>query len=118
MFNYRKYQRGGYNRYMNNGKTNKQFRKEEGESDDSNIIAAKKSYFTNDLVVVGKNKNKNRTFYKSRKRKIKNRKTVRFSENLEQRFIIQEPSVNEIVNNPVEEKKYDWDITIDFEELI
>ena len=116
MFNYRKYQRGGYNRYISNGKTNKQFRKEEGESDDSNKIAAKKSYFTNDLVVVGKNKSK--TFYKSRKRKVKNRKTVRFSENLEQNFVLQESVVDEIVNNPVDENKYDWDISIDFEELI
>jgi RNase H-fold protein (predicted Holliday junction resolvase) len=116
MFNYRKYQRGGYNRYMNNGKTNKQFRKEEGESDDSKKIAAKKSYFRNDLVVVGKNKNK--TFYKSRKRKIKNRKTVRFSENLEQNFVLQESVVDENINKSVEEKDYDWDISIDFEELI
>jgi organic radical activating enzyme len=116
MFNYRKYQRGGYNRYMTNGKMNKQFRKEEDESVESSQCATKKSYFVNDLVIVGRNKNK--SFYKSRKRKIKNRKTVRFSENLEQSFIIQESAVNENINKSVEEKDYDWDISIDFEELI
>ena len=115
MFNYRKYQQGGYNRYTYSGKAQKQFRKdEEGETVAQKSI--KKGPFRNDMMIIG---NKYKSFYKSRKRKMKNRKTVRFAENLEESV---QPSTHIIKDVDIEtnndEKSYDWDISIDFEELI
>lgn len=119
MFNYRKYQQGGYNRYTYSGKAQKQFRKDE-ENEVVPKKSIKKTPFTHDMVIIG---SKYKSFYKSRKRKMKRRKTVRFAENLEENFHAVAPVIkdNDRETNDQEitdEKKYDWDISIDFEELI
>ncbi len=54
---------------------------------------------------------------------MKNRKTVRFAENLEESFqssthVIKDIDTETNNSETSDDKSYDWDISIDFEELI
>lgn len=99
MFNYKSYKKGLYDR---------------------NQIWRRQQYFRNLNVDEnedsGSIKNIKRRFYKSRKRKMKKRKTVRFSEDLEEKHIINDMQKIEV--NRFDDQNNNWDITIDFEELV
>ena len=105
--------------WLKDREAQKQFRKdEEGEVVPQKSI--KKAPVRHDMVIIG---NKYKSFYKSRKRKMKNRKTVRFAENLEESFqssthVIKDIDIETNNDEINDEKNYDWDISIDFEELI
>jgi hypothetical protein len=115
MFNYKKYRQGHYDKYAI--KKNNPFR-----NSYDNSIGAVKSVVVNGqphpnsriMVLL----HRRSQFNKSKRKRLKKRKTVRFSETLEEKYIIQDHHVNNKVEDDQKEKIYDCDISFDFEELI
>ena len=121
MFNYKKYKQGYYDKFNNTKKMNNQFRNIKENTNDAKKLAVNGQPFSNNMLMVLSYARSQ--FNKSRRRRIKKRKTVRFSENLEEKYIIHDDNNadNNKVNNSDNgktEKNYDWDISIDFEELV
>jgi len=118
MFNYKKYRQGHYEKYATKKKSNP-FR---NTNINDNSIDAVKSVVVNGqphpnsriMVLL----HRRSQFNKSRRKRLKKRKTVRFSEALEEKYIIRDHDNDNKVENDKKEKKYDWDISFDFEELI
>ena len=126
MFNYKKYRQGHYDKYNNIAKKrNGQFRNTYENSIDTikTVVVNGQPHPNSKLMLL----HRRSQFNKSRRRRIKKRKTVRFAETLEEKYIIcdhDNTNSNSNSNNITDvkddnsEKKYDWDISIDFEELI
>jgi hypothetical protein len=116
IFKQNRYKRGMYKKYrQNRNSTNgdnvvENFRNNNNTYQESNSIRLS---FNND---VKKSSLVSSNFYKSRRRGIKKNKTVRFSDNLEQKCIIDNNN-NESEKNMTNNND-DWDITISFEELV
>lgn len=122
MFNYKKYQQGYYGKNRNlkhrtihsiNNTMEKVNKKDEQE------IKRDSSYSKSDFMKIS---HKRSQFYKSRRCRKKKNKTVRFSENLEEKYIIHDNINNSFTqtNESVDSNDTlnNWDISIDFEELV
>jgi len=110
MFTFKNYRRNQYNKYL----------KKKPSTSSRRVIATnsvvnsdRNPYYDTKLIKQSAN------FYKSRRnRKVLN-KTVRFSENLEQKFtfIRDEDIINDTSVSTQEKSPEVWDISLDFEEL-
>lgn len=117
MFSFKKYKQGRYNKYSKNCRDIINSKKpSENKNNDQNIVknnvknnvAFRNSYYDTKFI------KKSNNFYKSRRHKSALNKTVRFSENLEQKFVyVSEETILNKQDNSAEL----WDISFDFEEL-
>jgi hypothetical protein len=112
MFSFKKYKQGRYNKYSKNGRDiinskNKPSENKNNNNNKNNVVS-KNAYY--DTKIIKKSNN----FYKSRRNRSALNKTVRFSENLEQKFVY---ISDETILNNQEKSSEQWDISFDFEEL-
>ena len=123
MFNFRKYKQGGYNKYSKNNLHNsKPFRKTENkkktESVRIEVASSSETHNSDNKMSIDIKKR----FYKSRRRNNIKNKTVRFAEKLvsyeKNTPTDNNDSVNDNNNDSVNDNKSNWDIKIDFEELV
>lgn len=114
MFSFKKYRQGRYNKYSKNGrdiinsKNKPPENKHDNKNNGKNNVVSRNSYYDTKFI------KKSNNFYKSRRHKSAFNKTVRFSENLEQKFVY--VSEETILNNQNDSTEQ-WDISFDFEEL-